>query len=67
MDKIIDNFWEHSQHTKYDKNCSSCYEARLLNAKRTVCRVDKSCLGTNIYRGREEDFLKSFNSNPSED
>ena len=26
--KMIDNYWEHSQHDKYDPKCSSCYSEK---------------------------------------
>ena len=60
-----DLYWEHFQHTTFQKDCSECYsEKRLINAKRTVCKIDKSCLGTPIGHERSQIDDPSWTNNP---
>ena len=65
METIMKNdlTWEHLQHNTFQEGCSDCYsENRLVKAKVTcMCKIDKSCLGTNIRRWQEEDI----NNNPN--
>jgi len=65
MEQIIKNdlSWEHIHHTKFLKNCSTCFKEEKLH-KEWVKSLREN-LGTSIGYGRIEDIIN--NPNPLKD
>lgn len=64
--KIKDNYFEHSQHSEYDVNCSSCFSVRKesLRARRQHFQRIRENLGYTTgraLRSGEDNFTRETN------